>query len=87
MYYLCYRMLINGYMGDKVCRLTNYRNVLFTFQKQIKVASAKVSERKPAAANAAEDLSWKTVIYEYTQNTTIHGVRYITENSVFTVRR
>ena len=34
-----------------------------------------------------DEMSWWELVYDFTQNTTLHGIRYITLTSKFFIRR
>ena len=52
--------------------------------------STKRDDIKPIACYVDEEdkvPGWKTLLYEYTQGATLHGVRYTTEDAQFAVRK
>ena len=56
--------------------------VEFTYEKENKEENEKKEEEEKE-----EDRSWKKLLYYFSQETTLHGIRFVTGSSVFVLRR
>ena len=71
---------------------TRYNSSVFSYSGTNEALSSsrinmEINEQNGSPANKTADPSWKELVYDYSQETTIHGVRYLFMSTPFITRR